>query len=384
MKFLCLDVETLMFPKADPFHSEGKLICIGWSRLDQQDVTIKYCADDDFSVSELQEEIDSCDFLVGHNIKFDAHWLMNIGVDLSNVKFWDTGLFHYALVAQRERFISLNRVCEYYGLPQKFDFIKENYWNKEIDTDAVPRNLLTEYLHQDIVCTKSVLDKQLEQRKTDKPSWFTSFRLDCVDLHNTIEMERTGTLLDVEGISKCLEKSEERVAELTDKLTTRFGGIAVNLNSPDQLSACLYGGTITEELRLPVGVFKSGARIGQTKFGKFEKVHTLEPIFVPPKRSELKKEGVYSTSADNLLRIKAKKADKWILDALIELASLDKLIGSYLRKMPKMLQERCWLGNTLHGKFNHGVTVTSRLSSDSPNSQNFPGEFKQFIITRFN
>jgi hypothetical protein len=92
--------------------------------------------------------------LIGHNIKYDLHWLMRTRVVnngglhrdedlkpkdepyvLSDIPLvWDTQLVEYLLSAQTVRMVSLDNLCRIYGLPLKPDTIKKDYWEKGILT----------------------------------------------------------------------------------------------------------------------------------------------------------------------------------------------------------------------------------------------------------
>jgi DNA polymerase I-like protein with 3'-5' exonuclease and polymerase domains len=199
-------------------------------------------------------------------------------------------------------------------------------------------------------------------------------------------MERAGSLLDVAGVKSELEAQQMRKQELVQsvlkyvpaELTETF-----NLNSNDHLSCLLYGGTIIEEVRLPVGVFKTGPKTGMPRYKVHLYEHELPKRFEPIRNSEMKKAGYWSTSEDNLLKIKAKKEGRQLLDNIIEIGKIEKLIGSYLVKFPQMLLDYRWDDGCLHGTYSHGITLTSRLASNSPNLQNAPPVMKKYITSRF-
>ena len=384
---LIFDTETTTSNKGNFADKRNKLVVGGFHYGDHK-VYTRFWYDDPDYVYHIQKCIDAHEWIVGFNLKFDLHWLLNVGIKFRDYhKLWDCQLFEYSKYYQRKKYISLQDTCESYGLQGKIDVIKEEYWNKGIDTDQIPRDILGEYLDRDVQETYEVLQHQLAYRPDGmRPSWFNTFRRDCSDLWTVIEMERAGSLLDVQGVKCELEQQQMRKQELVQSVLSVVPTelhSSFNLNSNDDLSCLLYGGTIVEEQRIPVGVFKSGARVGQPRYSVFKYEHVLPKRFEPARNSEMKKAGYWSTAEDNLLKIKANKKDRQLLDNIIEIGKIEKLIGSYLIKMPKMIEDYHWPAGYLHGQYSHGITMTSRLASDKPNMQNMGPTMKKYIISRF-
>lgn len=102
--------------------------------------------------------------MVGHNIKYDIHWAIREGVNFNTVKqIWCTQLAEFILTSQRATYASLNETLIKYGLPPKLDIVKTEYWDKLIDTDEVPIDILLEYNGYDVEGTEGVFIKQYEQ-----------------------------------------------------------------------------------------------------------------------------------------------------------------------------------------------------------------------------
>lgn len=71
-----------------------------------------------------------------------------------------------------------------------------------------------------------------------------------------------------------------------------------------------------------------------------------------------------------------------ILKGLIEYRTYDKLLGTYINKMPAIVKEKT---GRLHGQFNQYGAKTGRFSSSDPNLQNIPSrnkEIRKMIIPR--
>ena len=142
-----------------------------------------------------------------------------------------------------------------------------------------------------------------------------------------------------------------------------------NWASPDHLSALLYGGEIKETVKVPDGVFKTGAKAGQPKFKNQIVVHKLPRKYRPIRGSELKKENKWSVEEQYLLRLKGNDA---LIKGLLKLKGITKLKDTYYLGLPAKHREMNWEPNIMHGQFNQVVASTGRLSSSNPNLQNQP------------
>jgi len=177
---------------------------------------------------------------------------------------------------------------------------------------------------------------------------------------------------------KSLENARELERDITE-ITSNFSRYTAcptfNPASGDHLSCLLYGGTIIHEYRLPTGVYKTGAKAGQPKNKVFREEYTQERLVEPLRGSELKKEGYWSVDEQTLSSLKPKtKEIKQLISDILRLSKLEKLKGTYYEGLPKIMDQRGWENNLLHGKFNQCVARTGRLSSSQPNLQNFPPE----------
>lgn len=370
MNYLCLDVETTTFQKGNPFSRRNKLVVVGvGSYLGMDKETI-------------QKEIDSTKLLVGFNIKFDLHWLRNYEIDFSSCAVWDCQLAAFLLGGQSPTYPSLDGVAAEYGLGSKLDAVSRDYWEQGIDTDAIPQEVLYEYLKQDLLLTEQIYLKQVELFK-EQPQLYKLFRLQCQDLLVLQEMEYNGMLFDVEQASSLAIEEEEKITKIEQELLVGYENIPINFQSRDHLSSYLYGGNISIDTRMPIGVYKTGAKTGQPRFKIVEHKYELPRIIDPPKGSELKKEGYFATDEGTLRSIKATKQARTKLNLILERAKSSKLIGTYYRGIPELIQEMDWPDGTLHGNFNQCVAATGRLSSSRPNLQNFAGAVDKLLISRY-
>lgn len=370
MTYLVLDVETTTFQKGNPFSRCNKLVVVGIGNYLGMDKEV------------IQKELDSTKLLVGFNIKFDLHWLRNYELDFSRCAVWDCQLAAFLLSGQSTPYPSLNGVSSLYDLGSKLDVVLEEYWNKGIDTDQIPQEVLYEYLQQDLLLTEQVYHHQRKLFESE-PQLYKLFRLQCQDLLVLQEMEYNGMLFDVVSADKQAVIEEQRQLEIEKELKEGYEDIPINFQSRDHLSCYLYGGTIVDEARMPVGIYKTGAKVGLPRYKIVEYKYELPQLIKPPKGSELKKEGYYATDEGTLRSITASKQARHKLDLILERSKSSKLIGTYYRGIPELIREMDWPDGTIYGNFNQCVATTGRLSSSRPNLQNFAGSVDKLLISRY-
>lgn len=328
-----------------------------------------------------KQRLAEADLWIGFNIKFDIHWIFReFGILPKAV--WDCQYAEFLFSNQTWKYPSLNESCIKRGLPEKLDVVKEEYWSKGIDTPDIPVDILSEYAAQDIDSTYHLFKAQCAMFDNEHQDKFALFRLHCNDLLVLREMEWNGILYD-KGRSLLRADEVETQIKIIESKMQEFTEAPVNFGSPEQVSKFLFGGQITQEYKVPIGVFKSGAKIGQTRYKTMEKVYDLPRLVEPLKGSELKKEGIFSVEESTLLSIKTNKVGKKLITWQLERVGLNKLVSTYLRGIPKRILESDWIDNILHSNLNQCVAQTGRLSSTKPNTQNLDKETKKFCISRF-
>lgn len=373
MNVLTSDFETTTLNKGNVYDSRNKAVCIGYKYNDQPAYV-------EFDVTNSLPE--DWDLYVFFNAKFDVSWYRRLGVDVSEWKVWCCQIAEFLLEGQTNPYPSLNQAAEKYGFPVKLDVVKTEYWDKGIDTDCIPKDVLSEYCCYDVDLTYKVYLEQLKQFSV-KPALFKLFKLMCQDLLILQEMEWNGIVYDEQ---LCKERSltiDKQLQEIKDSLNLIYPSMAINFNSGDQLSAFLYGGTIVEDGKEHVGFYKTGAKAGLPKYKNITIEHQLPRLITPLPKSELQKEGYFKTDAATLQKLKGPAAKKFV-GPLLEMAKLEKLNGTYYKGIPQLVQEMNWTDGKLHGTYNQCRAATGRLSSNQPNMQNVSGEMLDVLISRFN
>lgn len=376
-----LDVETTILNKGNPFDERNEICFIG---IGDNLHDVQY-SDHPFGsiLQQVQKEIDEADLLLFINAKFDLHWIRHYGLKFDHKRIWDCQLVDFMLSGQTESYPSMNSMAEKYGLPLKNDKISE-YWKQGIDTKEIPEEEIREYLKHDLETTTKIYDIQKELVESKNKAFQRLVSISLQDLLVLQEIEYNGFYFDE---TACLDKAKElskTIEDLRMELHDYHNIEEFNTESGDHLSALLYGGTITIPRKELCGVYKTGARAGEDKYGWRDFSYTLPRLFNPLPRSELKKDGYWATGEDILKQLKCRdKAGKRVIEVILTLAKLEKMVGTYYNGLPKLRETMNWNKNMLHGNLNQVTARTGRLSSTKPNLQNISGDMKEVFTTRY-
>lgn len=376
-----LDTETTIFNKGNAFDARNEVcfVGIGDKLFDVQYTDHPYGE----TLHEIQKEIDEADLLLFINAKFDLHHLRKYGIDFAHKKIWDCQLVDFMLEAQTTSYPSMNSMAEKYGLPLKDDKIAE-YWKEGIDTKDIPLDELCAYLKHDLETTYKIYEFQKELVEGRTKTFQRLVSLMNQDLIVLQDIEFNGFYFNEDA---CKEKAQELSATIDNlrmELHDYHSIEEFNTESGDHISALLYGGTIVIPSKVLVGVYKTGDRKGEDKYGWHDSSYSLPRLFNPLPRTELKKEGYWATGEDVLKQLKSRdKASKRVVEIILTLAKLEKIVGTYYNGLPKLRETMNWSKNMLHGNLNQVTARTGRLSSTKPNLQNLAGDAKSIFTTRY-
>lgn len=304
------------------------------------------------------------DLFVFFQAKFDLSWWRKCGQDISGWKIWCCQVAEFLLGGQRDPYPSLNDAANKYGFETKLDIVSKEYWDKGIQTDEIPRDVLSQYCAWDVDLTYQVYLRQIEQFK-EHPKLYQTFKIWMEDLKVLQEIEWNGQHYDEDICRQRAGEIEQRLQEITTELEATYSDVPINFNSGPQLSAFLYGGTISELTRVPDGMFKTGARKGEVKYRNVIVEHQLPRLVEPLRNSAMAKEGVFATDEGTLRKLKGPNAKRYV-SKLLELSKLEKLLTTYYRGLPAINSEMHWPSRTIHGQYNQVVASTGRLSSSKP------------------
>lgn len=373
MNILALDTETTIYNKGNPYDRRNTMVCYSFADASHSGTHSAL----DFSY--LRTLLETVDLVVGFNFKFDLAWFLKYKVDQLRTKhIWDVQIAEFILSHQTNRFPSLNETCERYGLETKLDSVKTEYWDKGINTDKIPWEILEEYATRDAELTLACYHAQ---RKLMTPAQIKLCFLMCQDMKILQEMEANGIPFNEQLCEQRAQEVDDKISTLKAKLSAIYPNVPINFASNDHLSAFLYGGVVKQDSKEHVGFFKSGAKAGQPKYKNIVIEHALPRLYEPLKGSAMAKLGNFATDEGTLRKL---RGNKTIVNMILDLSKLEKLNGTYYKGLVKLREEMNWEEGMLHGNFNQTTAQTGRLSSSKPNLQNFASELQDIFISKYN
>ena len=319
------------------------------------------------------------DLLVGHNIKFDLHYLWKADDSVhqrmysTGIRIWCTQLAEYLLTGQDSKWASLDELSAKYGGTIKDSRIKE-YWDAGVDTEDIDPEEIMPYLDQDIRNTELVFLAQV--KKTMEMDMMPLMMSQMEALLATCEMEYNGMAFDAVGALETAVDMAGDIRETEIKLEesmARAGIVHANPASSHQISCFLFGGmhkylVVEDVLDVANGGgslrYKSGAKKGEVKTHKVEHINTIIGTF-KPKKAWANKEG-YSVANDVLSELLRHAGSTKFIKDLLDYRRMQKDVKTYYVGISNLT----WPDGFVHGNFNHCNTNTGRLSSSAPNLQN--------------
>jgi DNA polymerase I-like protein with 3'-5' exonuclease and polymerase domains len=332
------------------------------------------------ALERIQRSIDGHDLLIGFNLKFDLAWLRRYGIKITK-PIWDLQYAYFCMTGQEVKLPSLNSLLMHYNLPLKYDVVKNEYWDKGLDTTDVPFPILDEYCRGDCEGEYQCFLRQVEDLK-DKPKLKKLIWTGCQDILVTQEMEHNGMYFDIDLSLKLGKEIEEQIEVLDLKLKDIMPYDYINWNSNDHVSAVLYGGIVKHDVRETYEKTLKSGRTVQKEHWIVKEEH-FEKLVEPLKGTNLAKEGFYEVNEGVLKLLKAYGKAKQLISIILERKKLEKKLSTYFKGFPELYKEMDWKDSILHGQLNHCITVTGRLSSNKPNQQNLDEEIRKCFQTRF-
>jgi DNA polymerase-1 len=277
---------------------------------------------------------------IGHNMKFDYHFLKHQGIEMENLYF-DTMIASY-LLAPDNRQHNLDALSwselSWEKITHEDLFGKDK---KNLDFAGLETDKLGLYSAEDSDCCWQLYELFDPKLKTaDLEKILHDFEMPLIPV--LADMENTGITLN-NAYLKTLEKELTGTLDKLTKKIYKLAGEEFNINSPKQLQEILFDG-----LKLDVSGIK------KTKTG-------------------------LSTADDELDKLAGSHA---IIAPLREYRELSKLNQTYVQALPQLVNP---VTRRLHTNYNQTVAATGRLSSNNPNLQNIPtrGDWGQRVRQAF-
>lgn len=142
------------------------------------------------------------------------------------------------------------------------------------------------------------------------------------------DMEYAGIKLDTKYLQAMADQVEDMISDLQQQIYGHADR-EFNISSPGQLADVLFG-----KLNLPTGGIKRGKTGFSTAASELDKLRGIHPI----------------------------------IDLISQYREVTKLQNTYIKALPKLVDEN----SRLHTTFNLTIAQTGRLSSTDPNLQNIP------------
>ena len=396
---------------------------------------------DDDSKERLQRVLDNTTLLIGHNLQYDLQWLWACGFKYDG-EIFDTMLGEYILQRGQKQSVSLENCAIRYDLDMKKSDTLKDYFRRGFQTDEIPLDELSEYLHQDLVVTKSLYWKLREEY--DKPE--AKSLINVRDITNKVckaltKMYMNGFKIDKNALKKVRSDFEEELVGIEKRLQEQvkefMGDTPINLNSPEQVSQVIYSRILRNKKEWAVAfdyvdgkdefkqavkdnscmMVKTKASVCQkcngkgtirkikkdgnpfakpsrcpecdTRGYKLTKLRHMAGLgFFPPSKEWVSANG-FSTSKGNLENLINIAKTKGMTTAETFLTDLKRqsAVSSYLSAFVDGIEHYTKEDGLLHVTLTQHVTATGRFSGRNPNMQNMPrgGTFpvKKVFVSRW-
>ena len=258
---------------------------------------------------------------IGQNIKYDALILKRHNIKLNNIYF-DT-MIAESLIAPDKNSYKLDYLSMDY-LNYKMVPIEDLIGDKQKQTsmEDVPLEDISFYACEDADVVFQIYKIQediLINKKIDK----LFFEVEVPLINVLVNIEYNGVYIDKDVVEKLCFKIKDKLKVLSVEIYS-ISGKEFNINSPKQLSEVLF-----DDLELKM--FKKRS----TSVEVLKKLISHHPI----------------------------------AEIILEFRHLNKLVNTYLEKLPKYINSKT---QRIHTSFNQAIASTGRLSSTKPNFQNIP------------
>ncbi len=417
-----------------PFNVGNKIVCVG-----VYSSSIGYKLFDFLNNSgclqALREVINSHNTIVGHNIKYDVHWLRAIGIDTTKHKLIDTLTTEYCLQGGAKKYgqLGLDKLAPEYGGTNKIDIIKQ-MWNAGINTDEIATYTLHKYQYLDVVNTWKIREGQKKKLATTHKWAKRICEMDSQLVSVTEEMEFNGIKIDLELKDKLKKEFEDKVKdaerhlykimrpELNKIIDRKVLELEIEINSPPEKNTTHYinklnklkedvksvgstRGYVEKNFNFDLGSSKQlsellySIRLRKDKRDDWKEFISNHKKYGKEAQTELNRKVVeyfeklpYGYNIKPLpLFVGANGASsgKKAVEALNECGKLNKRAKEFVDAFLSLSQKNTWLdGNYyqlansisddgfIHGSFIQAGTSTGRYSSSNPNMQNQPSKGK--------
>lgn len=343
--YVVLDFETTNKEKGSALNADNTLVYTAYTTGGK----FYDSRDNEYNLGHLVDCINSCDFLVAHNAKFELQWLERAGLNLYEVFVWDTMIGEYVLYGNDRKPLDLGTVSKRYGMSGKEPFV-DICMKGGVCPSEMPASLLDARCIDDVAKTEKIF---LDQRKRIIDEGKLAVMLTrCILTPVLADLESNGVCLDKTRVTEEYRRASLSMQEVNADIEQMVG--EVNLSSPKQVGELLYDTLKFDELK---------DRRGN------------------PKRTAA---GGRLTDKASIAQLKPRnRTQKQFLALKLRQAELNAELTKTLKKFKECVDN----GEFLYAQFNQTRTATHRLSSTGRKYgvqfQNFPRKFKPLITARY-
>jgi DNA polymerase I-like protein with 3'-5' exonuclease and polymerase domains len=259
---LDFEVDTSHGDYGNPVHPDNHLLFSGWKLGPTHpdacplgtNKTYGQWGNEFDNWDRFLAHLESADFIVGHNAKYELGWLRRMGADLRRLLPFDTRLAEYVLLGNLaagsdklgmpKLSTSLDMACRRRGLPIK-DPVVDLLMHHGINPVRLPRRWLSDRCRQDVETTEALFLHQRAdlQARGLLPVLYTR----CLLTPVLADIEPEGLQLDADAVKAEYEKAKAEFAALSSKMDQLTGGI--NWRSSVQVASFIYDTLKFEEIK---------------------------------------------------------------------------------------------------------------------------------------
>ena len=341
--YVVIDFETTNKDKGSSEILENNIVLttlrLGPEHLKSKDMgtgTLAYWGMSYDTLSILTLVINSADFVVAHNAKFEDGWLRRLGI-IPNL-YYCTMLGEYTIWGNQRIPVNFDATAERYGFKKKDSLIKR-LMSGGVCPSQMPRRALEIYGKNDTTECEQIFLAQRSLYPNLLPCMYTKNIFTPV----LNDIQKNGIYLDRDRVKAVYYKVSDKYSKLEQEMHELTGGI--NPNSPKQVAEFIY-----DKLK-----------------------------FNPIKR------GNRGTSIDVIGKLKpTNKIQRRFIELKLEISKTNAELTKALNKFMQCVDSED--AGVLTFDFNQAITRTHRLSSTgkkySVQGQNLPRKFKPLFKAR--
>lgn len=401
-----VDVEVHTPKGANPtaFDTEAKCLLVGEMYRHASQINQRIYTREQALIIGSTHEDEVPRVMVGHNLKFDIHWMRRLELRISGKAddgsqesydvdewlakniIWDTMIAEYILSGQGASMPSLAYCCEKRDILKKYgygkgDLLTNHFKNGGYSIMQLPPQEVINYLGDDLASTFFVAKEQIEEAQKRG-----MLRLCLAQMGAALavqDMEWNGLSFDLKYAADLLEnltKEQEKIRLVVKhKLQAIFPEMDLlasehfSISSNKDVAAYLFGGERSWDIKVPYAT-----KMGKIRNKKLTVSHTFRPQV--DCKDEWKTPGGDPSVADDVL---AELKGFALVDDIREYRTISKISSTYCVGLASKAVHVGGKGVVIHHTLNQALTATGRLSSSNPNMQNIPSFDKYGVKKMF-